>query len=78
MSIDMLNLAKKLFKIPRSITGAGFTDSLAIINDAVGGGNRGGDCVKRIKSGTKCFDWVIPPVWNVKNAYIITPNGKKI
>jgi aminopeptidase-like protein len=33
---------------------------------------------KEYRSGTKVFDWKIPPEWNVKDAYIITPDGKKI
>ncbi|EAL9604974.1 DUF4910 domain-containing protein, partial [Campylobacter jejuni] len=31
-----------------------------------------------IKSGTKVFDWIVPDEWNVKEAYIITPEGEKI
>jgi aminopeptidase-like protein len=31
-----------------------------------------------VPSGTKVFDWVIPPEWYVREAYIITPDGKKI
>lgn len=70
----MYELAKKLFTIPRSITGEGFRRSLDILNSAVGGG------VKRfsVKSGSKCFDWVVPAEWIVRDAYIITPSGEKI
>ena len=31
-----------------------------------------------IKSGTKVFDWIVPNEWNVNEAYIIDPSGKKI
>lgn len=34
----MYELVKKLFTIPRSITGEGFRRSLDILNSAVGGG----------------------------------------
>ena len=34
--------------------------------------------IKSFKSGKKVFDWKIPLEWEVKNAYIITPDGKKI
>ncbi|OOY00459.1 aminopeptidase [Campylobacter coli] len=72
---EMYELAKELFPIPRSITGQGFRDSLEILNKTLGGG-----ILKfhSIKSGTKVFDWIVPDEWNAKEAYIITPEGKKI
>ncbi|EAH4946148.1 DUF4910 domain-containing protein [Campylobacter jejuni] len=71
----MYELACELFPIPRSITGQGFKDSLEILNKTLGGG-----ILKfhSIKSGTKVFDWIVPDEWNVKEAYIITPEGEKI
>lgn len=68
------NLGKKvLFPINRSITGRGLKKSLNIIkkefNDLK---------IKNIKSGTKVFDWKIPPEWNVNNAYVEDKNRKKI
>ncbi|EDP5497904.1 DUF4910 domain-containing protein [Campylobacter jejuni] len=71
----MYELACELFPIARSITGQGFRDSLEILNKTLGGG-----ILKfhSIKSGTKVFDWIVPDEWNVKEAYIITPEGEKI
>ncbi|EAI3821517.1 DUF4910 domain-containing protein [Campylobacter coli] len=71
----MYKLTKKLFPIPRSITGQGFRDSLEILNKTLGE-----NIFKfhSIKSGTKVFDWIVPDEWNAKEAYIITPEGKKI
>ena len=62
----------KLYRIPRSILGKGFRDSLAIIGEIVDI-----DLVK-VKSGSKVLDWTVPSEWNIKEAYIITPSGKKI
>jgi aminopeptidase-like protein len=31
-----------------------------------------------VSSGTNVFDWVVPKEWLVKEAYIVSPNGKKI
>lgn len=73
----MYELAKELFPICRSITGQGFRDSLYILDNALGAG--GGILqIHSIKSGTKVFDWIVPPEWYIKDAFIITPNGEKI
>lgn len=71
----MYELAKVLFPIPRSITGQGFRASLEILNKTLGE-----NILKfhSIKSGTRVFDWIVPDEWNAKEAYIITPEGKKI
>ena len=67
-------LISRLYKIPRSITGKGFRDSLDIIDESVGG------ILERfsIPSGTQVFDWRVPPEWVINDGYIITPDGDKI
>ena len=70
----MYELIKTLYPIYRSITGEGVRKSLEIINEAVGGGLE----LKALQSGTPVYDWVIPAEYNVRDAYIITPSGKKI
>ena len=68
------NLAeKKLFKINRSITGKGIVETLNIIKNQFRNLK-----IKKIKAGTKVFDWIIPPEWNVNNAYVIDKNNVKI
>lgn len=61
----------RLWPICRSITGEGFRKSLDIIAEVMP--------TERLKfpSGTKVFDWTVPKEWNVNDAYIIDPNGKK-
>jgi aminopeptidase-like protein len=34
--------------------------------------------IHEVPTGTECFDWKVPNEWNVKDAYIIDPNGCKI
>lgn len=70
----MFALCERLFPIYRSITGEGFRQSLEILNAELGGIMQ----IHSIKSGTKVFDWVVPPEWNCEDAYIITPSGEKI
>ena len=33
--------------------------------------------LKKIKSGKKVFDWIIPQEWNVSKAFILDKNNKK-
>lgn len=70
----MFALCEKLFPLCRSITGEGFRQSLDILNIELDGIMQ----MHSIKSGTKVFDWVVPPEWHCEEAYIITPNGEKI
>ena len=68
------NIAKtKLFPINRSLTGKGVIDTLKIIKKEFPKLK-----IKNFKSGTKVFDWNIPPEWNVLDAYVMDKYGKKI
>lgn len=75
MSLNLYyNIAKnELFPICRSITGFGIKKTLQIIK-------REFPELKLIKtkSGTKVFDWKIPPEWNVKDAYVLDKYNNKI
>lgn len=62
----------RLYKICRSILGKGFRESLDIIGEIVDLNK------KEVKSGTKVLDWTVPDEWNINDAYIVTPSGKKI
>ena len=67
-------LAKKtLFPINRSITGDGIKKTLRIIKKEFNELK-----IHKIKSGTKVFDWKIPPEWNVDVAYVLDNKKKKI
>ena len=68
------NIAKNiLFSINRSLTGNGTFKTLKIIKK-----NFPMLKIKKIKSGTKVFDWKVPPEWNVVDAYVSDSKGKKI
>lgn len=70
---EMHALCSELFPICRSITGNGFRESLAILKRQLSNLN-----IVEVPTGTKCFDWEVPLEWNIRDAYIITPDGQKI
>lgn len=74
MSSNLIyEFCKKIFPINRSITGKGVCETLKIIQ-----GELPSLKIHNIPTGKKCFDWNIPKEWNVNEAYIIDPDGKKI
>ena len=65
--------ATELWSINRSITGDGLRQTLKKISEHLPELK-----IKSVPSGTKVFDWTVPKEWNVIDAYIVTPSGKKI
>ena len=70
---DIHDFAKQLWPINRSITGEGVRKTLSLISEHLPMLK-----IQSEASGTKVFDWVVPKEWNVEEAYIVTPSGKKI
>jgi aminopeptidase-like protein len=70
---QIYRLCKRLWPINRSISGNGVRETLNIIKEILPDLD-----IKEVPTGTKCFDWEVPKEWNINNAYIIDPNGKKI
>jgi len=68
----MYALAKRLFPIGRSITGSGVRETLTILQKHIP------LKIYEVPTGTKVFDWTVPKEWNVKGAYIVTPDGRRI
>ncbi|WP_044235725.1 DUF4910 domain-containing protein [Haliscomenobacter hydrossis] len=68
----MYRLAEKLFPICRSITGDGVRESLSIIQEYIPLE------IHEVPSGTAVFDWTVPPEWNIRDAWVKGPDGKKI
>lgn len=75
IGVSMHELCEKLFPICRSITGDGFRKSLSIIKNDVQLDDLN---FFEVATGTQCFDWEVPKEWNIKDAYILTPDGNKI
>jgi aminopeptidase-like protein len=62
----------RLWPICRSITGNGLRKSLEILQEIIP------LTIHEVPSGSEVFDWIVPDEWNISDAYIICPNGKKI
>jgi aminopeptidase-like protein len=66
-------LCETLWPITRSITGDGVRETLSIIKNILPDLK-----IHEVATGTECFDWTIPKEWNIKDAYVIDPDGQKI
>ena len=69
---DLYDFAAKLYPICRSITGDGIRQTLSLISERIPLE------IHEVPSGTKVFDWIVPKEWNIRDAYIVRPDGKRI
>jgi aminopeptidase-like protein len=69
---SLYEFAARLYPICRSITGAGVRKTLALIRARVP------LVVHEVPSGTRVFDWEIPPEWNVEDAFVIDADGRRV
>jgi aminopeptidase-like protein len=68
----MWKLMAELYPVCRSITGEGFRSTLATLAGHV-------DLeVHEVPSGTQAFDWTVPREWNVTDAYVEDPSGRRV
>ncbi len=66
------NNLREMFKLNRSITGTGNKKTLEKVRKIIP------IKIKKIPSGTKVYDWKIPKVWDVKEAWIKDNQDNKI
>ena len=71
--IEMYKLAKGLFPICRSLTGAGVRETLAILQRELPGMT-----IHEVPSGSQVFDWTVPKEWAVRQAYIEKEAGERV
>lgn len=69
---SMYELMSLLYPICRSITGNGVRQSLKHLQSYIPLE------IKEVPSGTQVFDWTVPKEWNIRDAYILAPNGEKV
>jgi len=68
----MYALCEELFPICRSITGDGVRETLRIV------GRHIPLEISEVPTGTPVFDWTVPKEWNIRDAYIRDPRGRKV
>lgn len=69
---EIHDLIVELFPICRSITGDGFRRTMGILRRLIP------IEIREVPSGTQVFDWTVPKEWNIRDAFIIGPDGNKI
>jgi len=69
---EMFAVMRELFPIPRSLTGDGVRQTLAVLQRELPVE------VVETPSGKQIFDWVVPQEWNVREAWIEDPSGKRV
>lgn len=69
---DLHRFAADLFPICRSITGDGIRQTLALVHERIP------LQTVEVPSGTPVFDWTVPKEWNIRDAYIAEPRGKRV
>ena len=72
LDLEADGLFRTLFPICRSITGNGVRETFRRLNEVVTFD------IKEIPSGTVCYDWTVPDEWNIKDAYILDAQGRKV
>lgn len=70
---SVLGFAESLFPINRSLSGEGNRQTLSRIKEYLPLLR-----IIEVPTGTECFDWIVPPEWKVRQAYIMTPSGHRI
>jgi aminopeptidase-like protein len=71
---ELYKLVAELYPICRSITGDGVRRTLEIVDREVGGGLE----VTEVPTGTEVLDWTVPREWNVRDAWVADPSGRKV
>lgn len=71
---EAYDICYDLFYVPRSLSGEGNRKTLAYLKE-----NHLGELdIKEYPSGAEVFDWIVPPEWNIREAYIENSRGERI
>lgn len=72
MKTEIEKYFDRLWPITRSLTGNGNRETFKILSELINLE------LKEVPSGTQCFDWNVPPEWNIQEAWIKDSKGNKI
>lgn len=72
LAADIARYFDRLWPLLRSITGDGVRQTHDILGEIIP--------LDRIEvpSGTRMYDWTVPPEWVVREAYVIDPEGRRL
>lgn len=70
---EILRFAKEIYPINRSLTGEGVRETLRKVKEVLPNLQ-----LHEVSSGTQAFDWVVPPEWEISEAYLENPSGERI
>lgn len=69
---EMMALVRTLYPLCRSLTGDGVRETLRIVSEHLPLE------VHEVPSGTPVFDWTVPREWNLREAWIADPDGRRV
>lgn len=69
----MHDLARRLWPLHRSLTGAGVRETLTLLQEHLPGLT-----IHEVPSGTQVFDWTVPQEWVIRGARLIGPDGSTV
>lgn len=69
---ELMELLTRLFPISRSLTGEGVRRTLELVAETIPLE------VSEVPSGTAVYDWVVPPEWQIRDAWIADAEGRRL
>jgi aminopeptidase-like protein len=69
---EAYELMRRLWPLCRSLTGSGVRATFDVLQEHIP------LQLTEVASGTQVFDWTVPDEWNIRDAYIATPDGTRV